>query len=440
VQCDFDATGKPLPAIIDGGLRGAAAFPFDKQGLPQGFGPGTGNYLERGASVYDSNYVTLSGLAIRGIAGFGVLSWRASHVRVEFTTVEWTANSGMLLTNGNPTDPRITDMTAAHCRINQSNLGAWANASTGQGFDMRTEALSLTACDGFSIHGNHVSNSLMEGIDFKFGSAGGAVHHNWVENTRSVGIYANEGRDTDIHHNLVARIGYYDPQDGSGTQLAGAYLASRVPGSPSTEDGATGIAIANGDLNNLNETGRCSGIRVYENLICWTRKSSLTVWNEWRVEGRSGWVLDNIHVFNNVAYGSCQMIGRSASAILVDVGLTNGSVCNNIIMASQEVAFDVWELNSSFFANNTVSHNLMFNNRPGGVTGTSPIQLDPLFVRTPSSPAVPGNFQLTAASPAVNAGTPVQKVRAGATQFDVGAFQFGLPAWRPIPQKPGVPF
>lgn len=102
---------------------------------------------------------------------------------------------------------------------------------------------------------------------------------------RPAGIYANEGRDSKVFHNVVRRIGYYDPEDGSGLYRGGEYLAKKLPGSNVGEPGATAILISNGDLNGPGhpplEVGRVSGIEVYENLISWTRKAAVSVWNEW---------------------------------------------------------------------------------------------------------------------------------------------------------------
>jgi len=89
----------------------------------------------------------------------------------------------------------------------------------------------------------------MGGIDFKEGSRNGEIHRNIVAKCRSAGIYANEGRDTKIYRNSVRRIGYYDPQDGSGPQCGGDYLHAKLPGPNIGEPGATGILISNGDLD-----------------------------------------------------------------------------------------------------------------------------------------------------------------------------------------------
>lgn len=158
------------------------------------------------------------------------------------------------------------------------------------------------------------------------------------------GIYANEGRDTKIYRNIVRRIGYYDPQDGSGLWCGGDYLKRSLPGPNIGEPGATGILISNGDLDGPGrpplEVGRVYGIEVYENVISCTRKAAISVWNEWRKERREGWCVDGIRIDNNVCYGTCLGPNPVSAAILFDAGATNLHVRNNIIAGS---ASSIWK-------------------------------------------------------------------------------------------------
>ena len=292
IRCDMNREGQLLPAIIDGRIPPSAeSFPFDCKGMRPGFGPDADNrYLDRGIIIAQSNGITVDGLTVRGIAGLGVLTWRASHVVLRNLTIEWTSQSALMLSHGRPADPMVQDLAVEYCRVNQSNLGLWRDRENEdpqkRQHDMRSETMSLARWDGFNVHRNHISNSLMEGIDFKEGSRNGEIHHNIVEQCRSAGIYANEGRDTKIHHNIVRRIGYYDPQNGEGLSRGGAYLTRKLPGSRVGEPGATGILISNGDLDGPGapplEVGHVSGIEVSDNVISWTGKAAVSVWNEWR--------------------------------------------------------------------------------------------------------------------------------------------------------------
>jgi hypothetical protein len=92
----------------------------------------------------------------------------------------------------------------------------------------------------------------------------------------------------------VRQIGWYEPQDGSGLQLASSWLAE-IRGHPhSGSPAATGIRISNGDMSPAMQTGRAVGIRIMQNTVSWTLKGGITVHNEWRGTGRSGWLLDDI--------------------------------------------------------------------------------------------------------------------------------------------------
>ncbi len=431
IQCDFDANGNPLPARIDGGIAGAASFPFDKANLPPGFGPGSGNYLTRGITVSNSNYVTVSGIEVSGIAGVGVLAWRSSHVSFEHMLVEWVSNSAVMFANGDANDPFIQNLSLVDSRINQSNLGAYVDRANNQGFSNTTETVTLVRVDGFEIARNHVSNSMMQGIDFKFGSRNGVIHHNLVENIRHVGIYCNEGDDTDIFRNLVRHIGWYDPQDGGGLQLAAVYLENTMPrGFPAHAKGATGIRVANGDLGGPRfESGRSSGIRVFENVVSWTRKRGIAVWNEWRVEGLSGYELDDIHIFNNVVYKACHAPRRASAAMQLDVAMTNSSCSNNIVLDTPEMGLEIWDaLQGNYYASNSVDNNLFWATDPGGEIGANAILADPMLADPPAMPGASGDFMPLVGSPALGAGLPIAGILPGPV-VDLGAFQSGAAPW-----------
>ncbi|MEM7204295.1 MAG: right-handed parallel beta-helix repeat-containing protein [Planctomycetota bacterium] len=430
VQVAFNAAGEPYEAIIDGGLTSPGDFPFDRQGLPAGFGSGEGGYLDRGVIISDCQYVTVSGLTIRGISGNGVLTWRSSHVRLEHLDVSWTSESALNLANGQVTDPMVSDLSIAYCRINQSNLGHWANEATGSGYSMRSETVTIVACNGFEVVGNHVSNSLMEGIDFKFGSRNGVIRGNLIENTRSAAIYVNEGDDAEIFHNDIRRIGWFDPQDGSGIKEAAPFLEQRL-GIAVRADSSVGISIANGDLepHRAFETGRSSGIRVYENVVSWTRDNGLVIWNEWRIRGEQGWLLDDIQIFNNVFHRSCQdELGNFA--VQFDVGVTNCLIANNIVTEPGRPGMDIWESTAgAFSSSNTVLNNYFYLSPAGGFRGFDPLFGDPGIVALPAGLFDDGDYRLLPNSLAVDAGIEVSLPVRGSAGVDIGAFQLDVPEW-----------
>lgn len=434
-----DENGRSLPAIIEGGIAPSAeSFPFDCEGRPLGEESGL---LDRGVIVSQCNRITIEGLEVRGVAGLGVLTWRSNHVTLRGMKVHWTTQSALMLSHGRFHDPPAKGLIVEDCRVSQSNLGRWLDRDNPdprkRGYDMRSETVSIVKWDTFRVRHNHISNSLMEGIDFKEGSFNGEIAHNIVENCRSAGIYANEGRDTKIHHNIVRRIGYYDPEDGSGLMAGGAYLAKKIPGSNIGEPGATGILISTGDLNGPGrpplEVGRVTGIEVFENLIYATRKAAISVWNEWRKEARDGWMVEDIRIENNTCYSTCHGPNPVSAAILFDAGATNIRIRNNIIVGSYKYDLEMWDRPNwprpSSPPVRDISHNLFHDNAITHTAGEAPIRADPLFITIPKALDRDGDFRLREGSPAINAGVDTGPPRTDNTGNDLGAFAYGHPSW-----------
>jgi hypothetical protein len=287
----------------------------------------------------------------------------------------------------------------------------------------------------------------MEGIDFKEGSCNGEIHHNLVEQCRSAGIYANEGRDTRIYRNVVRRIGYYDPEDGTGLLPGGEHLAKTLPGSNIGEPGATAILISNGDLNGPGrpplEVGRVSGIEVYENEISWTRKAAVSVWNEWRKEHRDGWVIDDIRIDNNTCCMTCLGPNSVSAAILFDAAATNVRIRNNILVGSDKFGMHMWNRpdwpQPESSPPREISHNLFYANRKKHTLGEHPIQAAPLFLVPPKQIGDDSDFTLRDDSPARNAGVDSGLPRFGDSEKDIGAYEHGLAAWHAgIPDTPSL--
>lgn len=379
--------------------------------------------------------MTIDGLEVRGIAGIGILGWKSSHLTLRNLKLEWLSQSAILVSHGKKgVDPPVNDVVITHCRINQSNLGRWADRRNPETYTMKPETVSIDNCDGFEIDHNHISNSLMEGIDFKFGSKNGLIHNNIVELTRSAAYFANEGLDTKIYQNIARDIGWYNPQDGSGIQLSVDYMKSRYGFREASDIGALAFLIGNGDLTPQYETGRVSGIHLYQNLAIRTRMNAFSVWNAWKKEGRPGWVIDDIQIYNNVAFMNGLGTNNVIGAIQIDVEATNSAIQNNIIMLSPKTGLKIWGLGdgkseADFYANNNIiSHNLFYENHADGFAGMNPLFGDPRFVNAASVPGAVGDFQLQSGSMAIDAGVDTGLPKFNNTPQDLGAFEYGLSA------------
>jgi hypothetical protein len=438
IRAALDECGRKKVAMIDGGIPPAAdSFPYDKRGLPEGFGPGQGGYLTRGIIINQSQYVWIDGLQVRGVAGLGVLTWLSHHVTLHDVTVEWTTESALMLSHGQSTDPFSVDLKVVNCRINQSNLGGYANKATKAGYNMKSETMSIVRWDGFLIAGNHISNSLMEGIDFKEGSKNGEICYNLVENLRKVAYYANEGADTKIHHNVARRVGWYDCEDGTGLKRASVYLGAQLGGPAQSERGANGFLISNGDLLGGDlEAGKIYGIDVHHNVVAHVVGDGLSMYNEWAYEGKGGWRMDSIRVFNNIFYDLARA-GHEATGIQGDVNSSGVQVANNIIVASKQTGGRVWnQSQGSFTPKNSWTNTLFFENAVTGYSGAGPLFVDPLCADLPEQLEEDGDFTLQADSPAVDAGVNMGEPFTGAAP-DLGPYERGAPLWHvgPNPER-----
>lgn len=433
IESALDAQGNPTGAIDGGVPSSASAFPYDKRGLPWGFGPGKGNYLYLGVWISQCNWIRLRNLKIHGVAGQGIIAVDTSHLDIDGLTVQWTSQAAMAL--GNTTigvgEAPSRDLTVQNCRIDQCNLGEWSNRAASQGFSLGSQSLSIVTWDGFRVLNNHLSNSMREGINFSAGARNGMVAGNLVENVRAAGIYADEAQDTFVARNVVRRIGWYDPANGSGLVLASPYFTQKS-GVTINEDGSTGILLSNGDLGPLapRETGRISGIWVFENVVSWTRKNGISIVNRWRTSGRSGWFLDNLHVFNNVVHRSCQNLAGT-SAISIDASATHSTIFNNIMLDCAQYGMFVYDSQLfPFFQVNAITNNLFWGNAVNGTLGSAPVLADPRLVNVPATVGAVGNFIPLLGSPAIGAGVHLPFLRPFGGPTDIGAYQSNVPPWQ----------
>ncbi|MBI4245234.1 MAG: hypothetical protein HY606_14180, partial [Planctomycetes bacterium] len=165
---------------------------------------------------------------------------------------------------------------------------------------------------------------------------------------------------------------------------------------------------------------------------------SIGVWNEWRIEGRSDWIVDRIEIFNNTCYFACQGTNKVIASIQIDDAVTNSKIVNNIISSSVLTGLKIWNSlqneNVDKFTspenNNFVSHNMFYKNRVDGYTGENSIKDDPRFERISEKPGdKKADFMLQTSSPAIDAGEDSGLAKYNKSEQDIGCYEFGLPRW-----------
>ena len=204
---------------------------------------------------------------------------------------------------------------------------------------------------------------MQEGIDFKEGSRGGVVRNNLVSAVRSAGIYADEGSG-DVYQNVVRWVGRYDPEDGSGLQQACEYYKTR---GVALQCFSSGIQINAGDLQGGVETGRESGVRIFQNVVHDIWRFAFAVANNYRVgQKQPYWLLDNLTVFNNVFYAAGERDGYN---VMVDVGATHVTLANNVVARGHGGGVTVSTVGSNastrdaFYASANNTRNLFWRKR-----------------------------------------------------------------------------
>ncbi len=139
--------------------------------------------------------------------------------------------------------------------------------------------------------------------------------------------------------------------------------------------------------------------------------------------------MEDIKIYNNVAYKAGQGNNNVIAAIMIDSAATNTFAVNNIVAFSSKTGVKLWNVPAvSSPTTVLLSNNLFYQNKINGILGANPILADPQFSSPPISLTSPASFQLQPASPAINRGLDMGLAKFGIGQ-DIGAYEYGLATW-----------
>ncbi len=245
--------------------------------------PGPGDVVEIAAGTYDSftpkngadnAYVTYRAapgakVIITG-GGDGVLNLEnASWVHIDGLTVQDGSRFAIQITGSNNialTNCEVDGSQDGGMRIyDTSNLhveGCDVHGTNAKGTSADSEALSLEKVSNFEIFNNKVHDNGEEGIDVKYESSGGSVHHNAAWSNRGPNIYIDGASDVDVHHNWA-----WDATEGS---KAGIMLAAESEWSSGNIADITirdNVVWGNGGDGITFWQGNFSGIKVSGNVF-----------------------------------------------------------------------------------------------------------------------------------------------------------------------------
>lgn len=200
----FDASMVGTGQVISADPASANPQPGDVVEIPagtyQGFTPASGSngayvsyraaqgasvIIEGGMQMDGASYVHLDGITIANSPGFALELTGSNNIALTNIGINGSQDGGM----------RIYDVQGLYVE------GANIQGTNARGTDAASEALSLEQVSNFELLNNRVHDNGEEGIDVKYGSSDGSVHHNAAWANRGPNIYIDGASNVDIHHN-----------------------------------------------------------------------------------------------------------------------------------------------------------------------------------------------------------------------------------------------
>lgn len=140
------------------------------------------------------DYIHIISMTVRNGTKHGIRGSGCDYIIIEDCTVEFTDYGGINFARFGGTGGG-SNITIDGCTVNHSNDAGHTSSYH--------ECITLSNVDTFEIKNCTVYNGEAEGIDCKYGTQNGSVHHCTVYNNTSIGIYVDGGRNIDIYNNLI---------------------------------------------------------------------------------------------------------------------------------------------------------------------------------------------------------------------------------------------
>lgn len=341
--------------------------------------------------LQNSQYIRIVGIQVYNSRYYGMQSVNSHYVVVERCEVANSNHGGIVFYSG-------SNITVRQCDVHHNNAGS--NAAH--------EGITLEGVNTFEVVGCTVHDNREEGIDAKYGSKNGRIHHNKCYNNNGPNIYIDSASFIDVYNNEV-------------------YGANKA-----------GIGIA---VESVYNSGRytTNDLKIYNNL---TYDNGAGIWL-WAEPGSESFAqFSNIYILNNVIHGNNR---ANWGGLFIQDGLqsnfgSNLVIRNNIFWdntalgGARSIRDDVGVIGRF-----TVDRNLFKQGETSATYGTGAVQTsDVRFVNITGR-----NYRLQAGSPAIDAGSSVSAPtfdfddapRSGA--IDIGAFEYQQQQTINVPGAPG---
>ncbi|MFC1539294.1 right-handed parallel beta-helix repeat-containing protein [Candidatus Latescibacterota bacterium] len=330
--------------------------------------------------ISKKQYIRVSGLRVINSPSYGIGEEGSSHIVFENNYVYNTVNSGIIAAEFNGRNDHIT--------IDSNEVELACN-------DGGQECISMAMTDVFEIKNNHVHHGGPgtnggEGIDVKFGSSNGSIHHNHVHHMNRQGIYVDAWKEhtynIEVFNNIVHDCNNQDGFDCCSEQ--GGLLEN--------------ITF----YNNIAYNNSCNGFRFAS-------------WGDGPMR--------NIKVINNTFFNN----GGGSWGIRGGIAIDNPNVENIIIrnnICSNNEEFQIKNNVKEKIPNLIIEHNLIdgFRGSEGEIRGDYFIEDNPGFVN-----AAIFDFHLKPGSPAIDSGSAIdapagdidETARPQGSGVDIGAYE-----------------
>jgi len=197
-------------------------------------------------NLENASWVHIDGITVQNGSRFAVQITGSDHVALTNCEVDGSQDGGM----------RIYDSSFIHVE------GCDVHGTNAKGTSADSEALSLEKVTDFEVFNNRVHDNGEEGIDIKYGSNGGAVHHNAAWSNRGPNIYIDGSKDVDVHHNWA-----WDTTEGSKPGIMLAAEAEYSDGNISDITVRDNVVWGNGGDGITLWQGNFSGIKIIDNVF-----------------------------------------------------------------------------------------------------------------------------------------------------------------------------
>jgi parallel beta-helix repeat protein len=334
--------------------------------------------------------IRISGLQISHSNTFGIYSRNTSDIIIDKCEVSHSNDGGIVFVNA-------ANIQVSRCHVHHNNY---------RGLSAAHEAVSMHNVNTFDIYGCEVHDNREEGIDAKYGSKLGKIHHNTVYRNNGPNIYIDTANQIDVYNNSV-----HSAVAKSGISL-NIESAWHTPGLPWT----------------------LMDIRLYNNII-YNNSGGIGFWLEPGNGEEKQALWDHILIINNTIVGNSRAGSDRGGGIYIlnpepDNFGNHIIIRNNIFSGNiNENSKSVWDRYSKGQSKKfTIDHNLFIQGEPSDEFGDNPVIVDTPGFNDPGN----ADFSLKAGSPAINKGSQTNipemdfsgRARCIGNAPDIGAYEY----------------